>query len=356
MNTPALISAALGLAAAVASWVLVAILIKFAPRIGLVDRPNERSLHTRVTPRGGGLGFVLVIAAILGILLAQGAGTVEPRGPLLIFLAAALGIAAVSLRDDFVSLGSGIRFFFQLAAAGVAVGGVGGFREFGLPGWGSIDLGGWGAALTIIWIVGLTNVYNFMDGIDGIAGVQGLIAGLAWALAGLWLDAPVVSLLGALLAGGCLGFLLHNWSPARIFMGDVGSAFLGYMFAVLPLLLLRSSVSTGRPITAGLVPGFALLLLWPFISDGFYTFVRRALRHEAVWKPHRSHLYQRLVQTGWTHARVSGLYALGCVLSGAAGWFWLRGVAAAALVPIAFLIGIIRLVLHREKQIRESHG
>lgn len=345
-----------GLAVVAVNWALVAILIRSAPRLGLLDRPNERSLHTKVTPRGGGLGFVVVLASVLGAALLVMPAGAALHYPLITYLLAALFIAAVSLRDDFQSLSPGLRFLCQLAVAVAAVVGVTSFAVVTVPGIGPVHLGWSGPLLTVVWIVGLTNVYNFMDGIDGIAGVQGLVAGMAWTVAGLWLGSPAVALLGLLLATGCLGFLFHNWAPARIFMGDVGSAFLGYSFAVLPLLLLRHAAVTGANFDAGLVPGFSLLVVWPFVGDGFYTFVRRAWRREAVWKPHRSHLYQRLVRSGWSHARVSALYAGWCALSAGAGLCWLRDQGAVALGLVAAALAALAAVWRLVRQCEQGNG
>lgn len=365
MNDRFLLSAGLFGGAALAAGCLVGGLIRLAPRIGLLDRPNERSLHTRVTPRGGGLALVIVVALALGLWLATGAGwpaADSAQGsvrPVAIYLGAAVFIGLVSLRDDFKSLGVGVRFACQFIAAAAAIGGAGEFRALMIPGWGTVELGWAGAMLTVIWIVGLTNVYNFMDGIDGIAGVQGLSAGLAWAAAGIWLGVPVAALLGAVLAGGTLGFLRYNWSPARIFMGDVGSAFLGYSFAVLPLLWLRSEpLSVRGAALAGEVPVFALLVVWPFVGDGFLTFIRRARRGEPVWKAHRSHLYQRLVQCGWTHARVSALYGAWCVAMALTGIGWLAGAVSPVIVwvmPLGTLGAMFVLVTHCEQRIQEKH-
>ncbi|RFC50366.1 MAG: UDP-GlcNAc:undecaprenyl-phosphate GlcNAc-1-phosphate transferase [Verrucomicrobia bacterium] len=361
---PGYIFPAVGLIAAFVSWALVGVVIRLAPLIGLLDRPNERSLHTRATPRGGGLGFVLVVALGCGVLwVVPGFMVVGAPGGwhrlLASYLVAALFIAAVSLRDDFQSLSPGLRLLCQLAVAAGAAGGIGYFQQLTLPGGGALDLGWIGAALTVIWLVGLTNVYNFMDGIDGIAGVQGLTAGLAWTVAGLWLDSPATAWMGLLLAGGCLGFLFHNWSPAKIFMGDVGSAFLGYSFGVLPLLFLRELPPVGQGPGAEAVPLFALLVVWPFVGDGFYTFLQRASRGEPVCKPHRSHLYQRLVRTGWSHARVSSLYATWGVLCGVTALGWLTGAAGSAVMavvlPLATLAGIFLLVRHREQKTKARY-
>jgi UDP-N-acetylmuramyl pentapeptide phosphotransferase/UDP-N-acetylglucosamine-1-phosphate transferase len=350
---------AVDVGAFLAAWAVVLTLIRLAPRIGLLDRPNERSLHTRVTPRGGGLGFVILVAIMLGAFLVWMSVVLSDvsgwniSSVLGAYLGPALFVAAVSLRDDFKSLSPGLRFICQLAAALIAVLGVGWFRQVIIPVLGIVDLGWFGAVLTVIWIVGMTNVYNFMDGIDGIAGVQGAIAGLAWAIAGAWLQSPVLAMLGLMLAGGCAGFLVHNWPPAEIFMGDVGSAFLGFSFAVVPLIALRFLPETSLPVVAGSLPLFALLSVWPFVGDGFYTFLRRLLRREQVWKPHRSHLYQRLVQSGWSHARVSSLYAIWCVVSAQIGMFWLKGIInsnTAFAFMLVSLAGMVALSIGRERK------
>lgn len=333
-----------GGAAAVVTWALVALLIKLAPRIGLVDLPNDRSLHTRVTPRGGGIGFVITVAAGLGVRLGGVTGP-DAAWPL-VLLGASLFVAAISLWDDFRSLGAAVRFVTHSVAAAATLWLVGRVGVAELPGFGSVALGWTAVPLTLLWLVGLTNVYNFMDGIDGIAGVQGFVAGLAWAIAGAWFDWPCAATLGALFAGGSCGFLLHNWSPAKIFMGDVGSAFLGYLFAAILLLALREAAEHAANFSTvgGRLPVFAVLTLWPFVGDGALTLVRRSLKREPVWKAHRSHLYQRLVQSGWPHARVSLLYGVWAVLSVGVAWWWLVGGAHAAPVAWAFPLGTLAVM------------
>ena len=412
MNSLSLLlpAAGFGVATALATWLLVGQLIRLAPQIGLLDRPNERSSHTRVTPRGGGIGFVVAISLAVAVYAAVDGGrsavdggqwavgggrlpvagdqapvtgrqwTVDggrsavggaeeliaavlpPGGPsaillqpsaILVVLAAALFIAAISLRDDFRSLGAGLRFACHFAAAGAVVWAVGAFDRLGVPLAGEYPLGTVaGTGLTLLWIVGLTNVYNFMDGIDGIAGVQGVVAGLGWAVAGACLGAPTAALLGVVLAGGCAGFLVHNWSPAKIFMGDVGSAFLGFLFAVVPLVAVREA-----PEFAARWPVFAALAVWPFVGDGFLTFVRRLLKREKVWEAHRSHLYQRLVLTGWKHRLVSELYAGWAAAMVAVGWLWLTAArGTAALAPVAALAtlgGVFLFVSRRERARRD---
>jgi UDP-N-acetylmuramyl pentapeptide phosphotransferase/UDP-N-acetylglucosamine-1-phosphate transferase len=141
-------------------------------------------------------------------------------------------------------------------------------------------------------------------------------------------------------------------------MGDVGSAFLGFLFALLPLVALRESSLIGRPMDSTMLPVFALLVVWPFVSDGFYTFLRRASQGEVVWKPHRTHLYQRLVAAGWPHARVSALYAAWCGVSALVGLLWLTGDQSAgvgvAVIPAATLVGMIALVAWSERRATSS--
>jgi UDP-N-acetylmuramyl pentapeptide phosphotransferase/UDP-N-acetylglucosamine-1-phosphate transferase len=356
---------AVGVATACLTWMTVAILIRFASKIGLIDRPNERSLHSSPTPRGGGVGFVFAIVVFLVAVAIFGSRRFESTEsgsllPIGTYLGTALLIAAISLCDDFKSLGAGLRLLVHFAAAATALAGIGYFRYFSIPGLRTADFGWIGPALTFIWIVGLTNVYNFMDGIDGIAGMQGLIAGIAWAIAGTWQGSPVVAMLGLMLAGGCLGFIVHNWAPAKIFMGDVGSAFLGYSFSILPLLSLNEAERAGRTSFSAGIPIFALLVVWPFVGDGLFTFARRARRRDAVWRPHKTHLYQRLVRAGWTHARVTSLYAAWCVMSLLAGLLWLSGYPiggpiAVFFPPLSLLIvyGTVKIL---ERRASECHA
>jgi UDP-N-acetylmuramyl pentapeptide phosphotransferase/UDP-N-acetylglucosamine-1-phosphate transferase len=179
--------------------------------------------------------------------------------------------------------------------------------------------------------VGLTNAYNFMDGTDGIAACQALAAGLGWALLGWQGGVPIVAGIGLLIACGSLGFLIHNWPPARIFMGDVGSAFLGYSLAVLPVMYFHfRKDSPGAPIVG-------LLLVWPFVFDTAFTFLRRLLRRENVFAAHRSHLYQRMSSARSGHARVALLYS-GLALAGCAlAQVWSTRVAGGAVAGTAVL-------------------
>jgi UDP-N-acetylmuramyl pentapeptide phosphotransferase/UDP-N-acetylglucosamine-1-phosphate transferase len=197
-------------------------------------------------------------------------------------------------------------------------------------------------AVAFVYVIVLTNVYNFMDGIDGLAASQAIIAGTALALAGVLVRNPLVAVGGSLLGASSLGFAIYNLPPARMFMGDVGSTFLGFSFAGLSLLA-NIGVGGGRlPIE------FGLILFAPFLFDSLVTLARRVVRGERWYAPHRSHYYQRLVGCGLSHGQVTALYAgLGAVAAAAA----LAGLhadeplrqllALVAYVPMLAVVGLV---------------
>ncbi len=272
-------------------------------RCRLLDVPNERSSHTVPTPRGGGLIIVLVC------LTADAAATLlRAENFHWSYLLGASSIALISWLDDLYTISFAWRLLIQSGAAVLIVLTLGSFDEFYIPLPGSYNLGSAGILPTLLWIVGLTNAYNFMDGIDGIAGTQAVTAGIGWVLVGSILGVPSSGFYGGVLAAASFGFLLHNWQPAKVFMGDVGSAFLGFSFAVLPLLA-KNEGGAAAGDQKFLLPA-AVILVWLFAFDPLWTLGRRILNGEKVWEAHRGHLYQKLVGGGYSHRFVSGLYAL----------------------------------------------
>jgi len=200
------------------------------------------------------------------------------------------------------------------------------------------------AVFVFLWIVWLTNAYNFMDGIDGIASLQAVVAGIGWLAAGFVLSAGTAGFYGGVLAFSGLGFLIQNWQPAKIFMGDVGSAFLGFSFAVLPILAVRE---TGENFERFFFTAAALV--WLFVFDTIFTFCRRAFKREKVWQPHRSHIYQRLVIAGFPHRKIAGLYGALTFITGIFAvaallntnynkWLWL-----AILLESIILISMLKI-------------
>lgn len=287
--------------AVLVSWFVVTLLYDWASQ-HLLDIPNERSSHVRPTPKGGGLSIVLTSL----LLLIGGALFLVPDGlsmPILIYIIAGAMIAAVGWIDDRRDLDPQLRLLLQIAAAlGVILAARGGIQAVHLPLAGVIILPTVVALLlNLTWIVGLVNAYNFMDGIDGLAGIQAVVASGTWFF--LLYEVPILQLLALLICFSSAGFLILNWPPAKIFMGDVGSTFLGLTLGTLPLL---AYAAIGNPDV--FVTG--VLLVAPFVFDAALTIIRRLLNKEPILKPHRSHLYQRLVKAGYSHRVVTSVYGI----------------------------------------------
>ena len=312
--------------AALVSWLVGALIRRYAAPLGLIDHPNERSSHIVPTPRGGGAGIVL--AAVGGMLLLD-----IPRPELLALAGGGLFIAVVSFIDDLWSLPALLRLAVHVAGACVAVYLVG--APFGAA----------GALLAVVWIVGLTNAYNFMDGTDGLAGGQGVVAAAACGAIAVALGRADLAAVSGLIAAACLGFLVHNWSPARLFMGDVGSAFLGYSLAVLTVVVAQVHL---------LAAPAMLLALWPFVFDPILTLIRRASRRENLLRAHRSHLYQRLVAGGWTHAQVAWLYGALAVGGAIGGLGLVKGISGAPAMALAAAVAMVLIVVRLVRRVERT--
>jgi UDP-N-acetylmuramyl pentapeptide phosphotransferase/UDP-N-acetylglucosamine-1-phosphate transferase len=300
----------------IVSWSGVRLFRSWSVRRQLLDIPNERSSHSRPTPRGGGL----VIAGVGLIGYAAIAWLFATPFSVGYFLGAIL-VAVVSWLDDLYSLSFWTRLIIHLGATLMLVADLGVWHAIPVPfGFGDIPIGPViGGVVTVIWVVWFLNAYNFMDGIDGIASLQSMIAALGWVVVGAFLQLEGLTTFAGVLAAVSLAFLIHNWPPARIFMGDVGSAFLGFTLAALPLL--------GRNERQDAYPPFLLLavmFVWFFVSDTLFTFIRRAVKGEKVWEAHRSHIYQRMIISGMSHRSVTLLYGAGAaILTLAALLSWL---------------------------------
>ncbi|MFL6374789.1 MAG: glycosyltransferase family 4 protein [Pyrinomonadaceae bacterium] len=295
------------------SYIGVVLVRRAGIRRNRFAHPNERSLHVDPVPYGGGLVIALIcIAAYL------------PISYLVLntfswgYFAGAVLITLISYLDDINKLGSPLRLAVHSLAAILLILDLDTWH--GITMLGGLQMGNWAYLLTFIWIVWMVNAYNFMDGIDGLAGLQSVIAGTGWLALGYLLNMPALYLLGGVIAASSLGFLLHNWPPARIFMGDVGSAFLGYTFAALPLLARHMAERAWD-----LLPIAAVLFVWFFVFDSVMTLFRRLRRGENIFMAHREHLFQRLVGSGYTHRSVTILYA---VLAST--------LAASAIVSVAY--------------------
>jgi len=324
-----LVAGGLGFAIAL---VLTPLLRLVAHRLNLLDRPNERSSHVRPTPRSGGLAICAAVAVVAIT------GRVTDDRTMVVVLGGAGIVALTGLIDDFRGLRAWQKFLGQLAGAVLFI--LYG-QLVGVSLAGATALSWLGVTIAFVWLIGLTNAYNFMDGINGIAALQAAITSVATVLvlisrSGVQHESDVLIL--AALGGGALGFLPFNFPSGSIFLGDVGSGAVGFLLAAIVVRL------RGTP-CAFLVALFSLV---PFLLDSFATFLRRLVNHEPIFSPHRSHFYQRLTILGWSHARVTLLWGslaligsgLGYVVCDRSWGFRLASLAALLLVHGALAAAI----------------
>jgi UDP-N-acetylmuramyl pentapeptide phosphotransferase/UDP-N-acetylglucosamine-1-phosphate transferase len=304
-------------------------LIPLLRRRAVLDRPNERSLHQIPVPRGGGIAVVGAIVLAWVALIGLG---LLPRTSSPVLIGAVL-LAAVSWIDDLRGLPPAVRLATQLVAIGLVL-------RAGMPagpvfqGWLPPALDGVATALLWVWFI---NLFNFMDGIDGLAGSETAAIGLGlllFASTGVGQD-PGLAALGATISAAAIGFLVWNWAPTRIFLGDVGSVPLGYLLG----FLLLDQAAHGRWMIALILPLY-------FLADATITLLRRLARSERVWQAHREHFYQRAAQRGHGHAMIvrrviaANLVLIGCGWAAENGWpiLGLAGAVAAVLVLLHWMM------------------
>lgn len=310
--------------ALMATYLLTPYVKELAIRVGAMDAPDARKVHTRPIPRMGGLaiyaGFILACLAslhvnweILGLMLG---GTV---------------ILAVGIVDDMKQISPKAKLLGQIAAAGVLV--LFGIRIEWLtnPFGGMIYLSYLSIPLTIFWVVGLTNTLNLIDGLDGLAAGVSTIASFTILLVAAQQNFWTVAILTAALAGSALGFLQHNFNPAKIFMGDTGSMFLGYMLAAVSVLGTVKSAAT----IALVVPAVALGLP---IMDTAFAIIRRYLSGQPIFKPDKGHLHHRLLAMGLSQRQaVLLMYLISGCLGVSAVILTLVNQVSAALILLGLL-------------------
>jgi len=326
------------LPAAVAAMaaLLTGMLRRYAIGAGLIDRPNARSSHSIPTPRGGGLAIVVTSIAALALLC------VLHRVPGRLFASLAGGAAAVAVVgfiDDRYTLPARVRFAVHLCAAVWCLAWLGGLPSL-LIGGGPVHLGWFGYVLGTLGIVWVLNLFNFMDGIDGIAASEAVFITGAGALLGTTVAGSGAVAAAVVVCAACIGFLVWNWPPAKIFMGDVGSGFLGYMIAALAL-----AATTENPVSMWVW----LILGGTFFVDATVTLFVRSLHGERIHEAHRSHAYQWIARRRGSHlfVTVSMLVINVCWLLPAA-WLaqhypafavWILAGAFAPLVILAVAAG-----------------
>lgn len=293
----------------VVTAVIVDVMVILSTRFRMVDLPNRRSAHALPTARGGGVA--IVIAATLASLVAVYRWPYLTVRILLGILLPSIIIALVGIIDDVRPLRPVLRLGIQVAVAAAMTAVLGPLTGIQLPGFPLLEFGVLAWPLTVLWVVGLINAFNFMDGADGMAGLAAVVGGIGIAAVAYATGSLAMMILAAFAAAAAGGFLVFNWQPARVFMGDVGSGFLGTLFAGLPLLARDGfTAQTVVPL---------ILCLWPTIYDPFVSVLRRIWNGANPLEPHREFFFHRLVRTGVSHARAALLYGFMAAIGGLLG-------------------------------------
>ncbi|WP_108668988.1 glycosyltransferase family 4 protein [Peribacillus acanthi] len=320
----------------ISSLIITPLVKKFAIKIGATDRPNQRKVHQKIMPRLGGLA--IFISFVIGFLILQ--PDHEHALPILI---GSVIIIVTGFLDDLFELSAKYKLLGQLAAALVVVLGGVQVEYINLPFGGVLEFGVLSIPLTIVWIVGITNAINLIDGLDGLAaGVSSIAMVTISAMAFLKGDMFTVAIALILLCS-TVGFLFYNFHPAKIFMGDTGALFLGYMIAVLSLLGFKNVTFISL-----IVP---VIILGVPISDTFFAIIRRIVNKQPLSAPDKSHLHHCLLRLGYSHSQtVLLIYAMAASFGLAAfifsmstmwGSFLIIGVLVLAIEVFVEKIGLV---------------
>ncbi|RPH51177.1 MAG: undecaprenyl/decaprenyl-phosphate alpha-N-acetylglucosaminyl 1-phosphate transferase [Desulfobacteraceae bacterium] len=283
----------------------------------IMDNPTHRSSHTDPVPKSGGISIVATfMIGVIVIYFVSDKAVIE-RWFFFSFVFSSLFTAGYCFYDDYThrpviyKLSAQLIVVLLVLSSGIVL------DIISLPLMGNVKLGLIGYPISFIWILGLTNAFNFMDGLDGLAAGVAVIVSTFFCYITFTQGSFFVYIICYTLITGSLGFLFYNFPPARVFMGDVGSAFLGFVFAVLAITASRYDHSHTSFMV---IP----LLLFNFIYDTSFTFVRRLLRGENVMEAHRTHLYQIFNRLGYTHRTVSLFHYGICILQGFAAIWMVR--------------------------------
>lgn len=301
----------------IASIVLTPIVKRLAFRIGAVDRPNYRKVHARIMPRLGGLA--IFGSFVIGYFILRPEESISNAvEPALIPISTAILIGALIITltgvlDDMYEISAKAKMLGQFIAAGIVVAGGLEISFINLPFGGVLDFGYFSIPLTIIWIIGITNAINLIDGLDGLAAGVSTIALTALAIMAFIMGDPFVMSLAAILAASSLGFLYYNFHPAKIFMGDTGALFLGFMISVLALMGFKNIT-----VVALIIP---IIMLGVPISDTFFAIVRRVREKQSISAADKSHLHHCLLNIGFSHRQtvliiygIAALFGLAALL------------------------------------------
>jgi Fuc2NAc and GlcNAc transferase len=316
------------------AFLLTAWVRRHALARGQMDIPNTRSSHVTPTPRGGGLAIVVTATAAFLALAATG---LLPARVAIALAGGGVAVAAVGYVDDRLQTSAAVRLVVHLAAAVWGLAWLGGLPPLsfgGVP----LSLGWAGQLLGVLGIVWMLNLFNFMDGLDGIAASEGAFIGWGGALlATVSAIGPSVAAASAAFGAACLGFLVWNWPPARIFMGDVGSGYLGFTLAILAL-----AASAERPVAFWVW----LILGGVFIVDATATLIRRSFRGDRVYEAHCSHAYQWLARRWGSHLQVTlSVLAVNVLWLLPCAWLAVSHARSADLICVAALLPLVVIAI-----------
>lgn len=314
----------------IAAYLLVNLYRNYAIQKGILAIPNHRSSHKHPIPNGGGLVFSFLWLLVACFYCYYYSDNINLYA---VLLPGSLLVLSVGFIDDLHDLPIRYRIIAQFLAAFITIYALGGIIELDL-GFVSIHLGWLGSILAAIAIVWSINLYNFMDGLDGLASIEALFvftlgSGFIW-ISGGW----ELAILGYALVSLIIGFLLWNWPPAKIFMGDVGSSFLGFLVLTFALI--------GEKFYG--VPSLIWLILYSlFFFDATVTLMRRFIAKEQWWQAHRLHAFQRLYKAGWSQRKIlHAIIAINIILSGLALWAFYhpQALLICLLIDFAFLLAL----------------
>lgn len=312
----------------IASVLFTPLVKKFAIAIGATDKPNARKVHQKIMPRLGGLA--IYISFLIGFLILRPS---DPDFSPLPIIIGSFIIIITGVLDDRFELSAKVKLIGQLLAAGsVVLGGIQ-LQTINIPFGGEIEFGIFSIPLTILWIVGITNAINLIDGLDGLAAGVSSIALITISAMAILMGNVFVTSVGLILLGSTLGFLVYNFHPAKIFMGDTGALFLGYMISVLALLGFKNIT-----IFSLIVP---IIILGVPISDTFFAIIRRLVNKQPLGAPDKSHLHHCLLRLGYSHRQTV------LIIYGIAAMFGLAAVifSQATLWGALFVMGVLLIAI-----------
>jgi UDP-GlcNAc:undecaprenyl-phosphate/decaprenyl-phosphate GlcNAc-1-phosphate transferase len=326
-----------------AAILLTPLVKKLAFKIGATDKPNHRKVHVKIMPRLGGLAIFL--SFIIGILIVKPNGGYEYHLPIVI---GSIIIILTGMFDDVKEISPKLKLAGQVAAAAIVViWGNLNIEFIKLPFGGQINFGFLSIPFTMIWIIGITNAINLIDGLDGLAGGVSTIALVS--IAGMsYIQGNVyVTAIALIVAASTSGFLLYNFHPAKIFMGDTGALFLGYIIGVLSLLGYKNVTFISL-----IIP---VIILGVPISDTFFAIIRRLVNKQPLSAPDKSHLHHCLLRTGFSHQQtVLLIYAMSTVF-GLVAFIFSQATVWGSMIVILTLLIVIEIIVEKIGLIREDY-